>query len=364
MPRRPWCCSTRPPIPPRRRPTNCAPRAESRRALAQRIAAVPRGGFPRRLRGVSAATIGDRATPMARAAAICRSRCAPRSSPTRQRHAICQRIYGLGGKDFYAADAEQFFAQAIETVIPGASPNLRLSRRHARRAGRGARPGCPHPGRRRVARHGESASRRGDKPARGRAPPAVENDGGAEPRCAGPRRLPWLRHLPDAAPGLTTCSRAMLSCCSRPAAPWSSRPATHRPRTASTMSTTCSRTARRRSPGWSRCITSACGAASCRLEGHHLRDDQRRRRHGHRHGPGDRCGQPQPPDDDPGVRQPGLHEHRRAALYSTPFGHRTSTSEVGTRLPGKRYHHKDTAQIFAASPLPYVFTASEGYPET
>lgn len=49
--------------------------------------------------------------------------------------------------------------------------------------------------------------------------------------------------------------------------------------------------------------------------------------------------------------------------YSTPFGHRTSTSEVGSRAPGKRYHHKDTAQIFAACHLPYVFTASEGYPE-
>ncbi len=49
--------------------------------------------------------------------------------------------------------------------------------------------------------------------------------------------------------------------------------------------------------------------------------------------------------------------------YSTPLGHRTSTSEVGRRLPGKRYPHKDTAQIFAACHLPYVFTASEGYPE-
>jgi pyruvate ferredoxin oxidoreductase alpha subunit len=49
--------------------------------------------------------------------------------------------------------------------------------------------------------------------------------------------------------------------------------------------------------------------------------------------------------------------------YSTPLGHRTSTSEVGKSLPGKRYHHKDTAQIFAACHLPYVFTASEGYPE-
>jgi pyruvate ferredoxin oxidoreductase alpha subunit len=49
--------------------------------------------------------------------------------------------------------------------------------------------------------------------------------------------------------------------------------------------------------------------------------------------------------------------------YSTPFGHRTSTSEVGAKMGGKRYHHKDTAQIFAACHLPFVFTASEGYPE-
>lgn len=49
--------------------------------------------------------------------------------------------------------------------------------------------------------------------------------------------------------------------------------------------------------------------------------------------------------------------------YSTPIGHRTSTSEVGKARIGKRYHHKDTAAIFAACHLPYVFTASEGYPE-
>ncbi len=49
--------------------------------------------------------------------------------------------------------------------------------------------------------------------------------------------------------------------------------------------------------------------------------------------------------------------------YSTPFGHRTSTSEVGKAQAGKLYHHKDTAQIFAACHLPFVFTASEGYPE-
>lgn len=49
--------------------------------------------------------------------------------------------------------------------------------------------------------------------------------------------------------------------------------------------------------------------------------------------------------------------------YSTPFGHRTSTSEVGEANKGKSFHHKDTPQIFAACHLPYVFTASEGYLE-
>ncbi|MBT8048484.1 MAG: pyruvate synthase [Xanthomonadales bacterium] len=49
--------------------------------------------------------------------------------------------------------------------------------------------------------------------------------------------------------------------------------------------------------------------------------------------------------------------------YSTPLGHRTSTSEVGARRKGKATQHKDTAQIFAATHVPYVFTASEGYPE-
>ncbi len=51
------------------------------------------------------------------------------------------------------------------------------------------------------------------------------------------------------------------------------------------------------------------------------------------------------------------------ASYSTPCGHRTSTSEVGSVRKGKRFHHKDSAQIFAATHIPYVFTSSEGYPE-
>ena len=49
--------------------------------------------------------------------------------------------------------------------------------------------------------------------------------------------------------------------------------------------------------------------------------------------------------------------------YSTPLGHRTSTSNVGKHQGGKPFHHKDTAQIMAATNIPYVFTGSESYPQ-
>ena len=49
--------------------------------------------------------------------------------------------------------------------------------------------------------------------------------------------------------------------------------------------------------------------------------------------------------------------------YTTPLGHRTSTSNVGPKQIGKQYHHKDTLQIMAATHIPYVFSAVEGYPE-
>ncbi|MEO3944621.1 thiamine pyrophosphate-dependent enzyme [Gorillibacterium sp. CAU 1737] len=49
--------------------------------------------------------------------------------------------------------------------------------------------------------------------------------------------------------------------------------------------------------------------------------------------------------------------------YSTPMGHRTSTSNVGEEKGGKPFHHKDTAQIMAATHIPYVFTGSESFPQ-
>lgn len=47
--------------------------------------------------------------------------------------------------------------------------------------------------------------------------------------------------------------------------------------------------------------------------------------------------------------------------YTTPYGKATSTSHVGRNSFGKQFHHKDTAQIIAATGIPYVFTAIEGF---
>lgn len=49
--------------------------------------------------------------------------------------------------------------------------------------------------------------------------------------------------------------------------------------------------------------------------------------------------------------------------YSTPLGHMTSTSGVGKTQQGKSFHHKDTVQIMAATNIPYVFTGSEAFPQ-
>jgi pyruvate ferredoxin oxidoreductase alpha subunit len=48
--------------------------------------------------------------------------------------------------------------------------------------------------------------------------------------------------------------------------------------------------------------------------------------------------------------------------FTTPLGHQTSTSGVGPGERGKAFHHKDTAQILAACHIPYVFTAVETQP--
>ena len=45
--------------------------------------------------------------------------------------------------------------------------------------------------------------------------------------------------------------------------------------------------------------------------------------------------------------------------FTTPMGHATSTSNIGSVGRGKKFHHKDSAQLFAATHIPYVFTGSE-----
>ncbi len=45
--------------------------------------------------------------------------------------------------------------------------------------------------------------------------------------------------------------------------------------------------------------------------------------------------------------------------FTTPIGHATSTSNVGTVGRGKTFAHKDSAQLFASCHIPYVFTATE-----
>jgi len=45
--------------------------------------------------------------------------------------------------------------------------------------------------------------------------------------------------------------------------------------------------------------------------------------------------------------------------FTTPLGHATSTSNVGSIGRGKTFHHKDSAQLFASCHIPYVFTGAE-----
>lgn len=47
--------------------------------------------------------------------------------------------------------------------------------------------------------------------------------------------------------------------------------------------------------------------------------------------------------------------------YTTPFGKETTTSHVGKNSHGKSFHHKDTLAIMAATGIPYVFSAIEGF---
>ncbi len=47
--------------------------------------------------------------------------------------------------------------------------------------------------------------------------------------------------------------------------------------------------------------------------------------------------------------------------YSTPIGHRTSTSNIGVKSQGKEFDHKDSVQIMASTNIPYVFTGVDAF---
>lgn len=49
--------------------------------------------------------------------------------------------------------------------------------------------------------------------------------------------------------------------------------------------------------------------------------------------------------------------------YTTPIGHRTSTSNVGTLIKGKTFNHKDSVQIMAGTDIPYIFTGVDAFPQ-
>ena len=326
----------------------------------------PAEGFRRALRQVKALTIGDRADSYGAGGGnlSLEVRAAIQIDPE-NRTKVLSRIYGLGGKDFYAADAEKFFEQAIATAKAG-----RVTEAFAYH---GATPGRP-----------DSKARAGLPPipaaelSRGMAqvhrdeatgrlkvelqplwkmtevPNRIAPGHGACPGCGA---FPTLHQVYNVLEGdvvvLFQTGCAMVVTTGYPAT-------AHRinyihnlfqngAATLSGLVEMYHERVRRGELPASKDITfvmisgdggmdigmgPAIGAAN---RNHRMMILEY---------------------DNQGYMNTGAQ-----LSYSTPFGHRTSTSEVGKILPGKRYHHKDTAQIFAACHVPYVFTASEGYPE-
>jgi len=326
----------------------------------------PADEFRDALREVKAATVGDRADSYGAGGGnlSIEVRAAIQLDP-RNHTLVLSRIYGLGGKDFYAADAGEFFAQALTAAksghieLPfayhGATPG---------RADRGARPGLPPIPAADVSR-GMAKVRRDEASGRlqveleplwkmTEVPPRVAPGHGACPGCG---IFPTLHQVYNVLEGDVVAL----------------------------FQTGCAMVVSTGYPGTAHRINyihnlfqNGAATLSGLVEMYHERV---------------RRGElPESKDvtfvmisGDGGMdigMGPAIgaanRNHRMMILeydnqgymntgaqlsYSTPLGHRTSTSEVGRALPGKRYHHKDTAQIFAACHLPYVFTASEGYPE-
>ncbi len=325
----------------------------------------PAEEFRRALRRVKAATIGDRADSYGAGGGnlSLEVRAAIQIDP--QNHTqVLSRIYGLGGKDFYAADAEQFFEQAIAAADSGrvAAPFAY----HGATAGRPdskARPGLPPiraedvPGMAQVRRDEATGRLKVELEPLWKMTEMPNRIGPGHGACPGCGAFPTLHQIYNVLEGdvvvLFQTGCAMVVTTGYPST-------AHRinyvhnlfqngAATLSGLVEMYHERVRRGELPASKDVTfvmisgdggmdigmgPAIGAAN---RNHRMMILEY---------------------DNQGYMNTGAQ-----LSYSTPFGHRTSTSEVGASLPGKRYHHKDTAQIFAACHVPFVFTASEGYPE-
>jgi pyruvate ferredoxin oxidoreductase alpha subunit len=326
----------------------------------------PADEFREQLRGVKVATIGDRADSYGAGGGnlSLEVRAAIQEDPDNHTR-VLSRIYGLGGKDFYATDAEQFFAQALEAANSGrvAEP-FAYHGGTPGKPGRGARPGLP-PIRAEDVSHPMAHVRRSESTGRleveleplWKMTSVPNRMGPGHGACPGCGAFPTMHQVYNVLQGdivvLFQTGCAMVVTTGYPST-------AHRinyihnlfqngAATLSGLVEMYHERVRRGEIPASKDITfvmisgdggmdigmgPAIGAAN---RNHRMIILEY---------------------DNQGYMNTGAQ-----LSYSTPFGHRTSTSEVGAALPGKRYHHKDTAQIFAACHLPYVFTASEGYPE-
>ena len=328
----------------------------------------PAAGLRAALRGVKAVLIGERADSYGAHGGNLAHEVKSALKDDPDNRTLClNRIYGLGGRDFYAEDADALFRLAIDAAeagrveVPfdyyGVVPEVRT----------GPRAGvCLRSRPRRRAPDGLIKV----EPGRGR-PPAGRHAAGlasrrpAEGGRAGSQRLPRLRCVPRALNqffnGLegdvvvlyqTGCAMVVSTGYPVHVAPHHlrSQPVPER---------------RGDAVGPRRDVPRAAFAAASFPPG----DDitfvmvTRRRRHGHRHGRRDRRRDPEPRVHRPRVRQPGVHEHGRAAELLDAARHMHLDEQRRPRQPASRFHHKDMPQIMAATNIPYVFTGVEGFPD-
>ena len=324
----------------------------------------PSEAMRRALRDVGAVTVGDRADSYgAEGGNLSLELRAALQVDAGNRTRVISRIYGLGGKDFYAADAAQFFVDAIAAAEGGRVDRFAYHGATPGSPDRGARPGLPpiRPddtrGMARVSRDAATGRLQVELQPIWKmteVPSRIAPGHGACPGCG---FFPMFHQLGRVLEGdlvvLFQTGCAMVVTTGYPST-------AHRVNYVHNL------------------FQNGAATLSGLVEMYHERV---------------RRGELPPSDDVTFVMVTGdggmdigmgpalgaAHRNHRMMIleydnqgymntgaqlsYSTPFGHRTSTSEVGPLGLGKRYHHKDTAQIFAACHLPYVFTASEGYPE-